>query len=121
MNYVLTPYGTWKAIDKSAYVNGFLAIPYSNDKEVVIGVYSIPSDRPGIVKTISFTHGISADYHKALPIDFALLLTKDASAKYPNLYTNINYDALSDEYLIEKYEMRADPQLILTNSAAYTE
>ena len=27
----------------------------------------------------------------------------------PYLYTNINYDALSDEYLIEKYELRADP------------
>ncbi|CAD8145894.1 unnamed protein product [Paramecium pentaurelia] len=121
LNYVLTPYGSWNAIDKLAYVNGFVAIPYSNEKKVVIGVYDIPSDRPGIVKTISFNHGIWADYHKALPIDFAMLLTKDAQAKYPYLYTNINYDALSDEYLIEKYELRADPQLILTNSAGYTE
>lgn len=78
MNYVLTPYGSWNAIDKLAYINGFVAIPYSNEKKVVIGVYDIPSDRPGVVKTIPFNHGIWADYHKALPIDFAMLLTKDA-------------------------------------------
>ncbi|CAD8054081.1 unnamed protein product [Paramecium sonneborni] len=121
LNYVLTPYGNWHAIDKLAYVNGHVAIPYSNELKVVIGVYDIPNDRPSVVKTIPFNHGIWADYHKALPIDFALLLIKDAQAKYPTLYTNINYDFQSDEYLIEKYELRADPQLLLTNSTSYSD
>lgn len=28
--YALTPYGDWTAVDKIAYVNGYVAIPYTN-------------------------------------------------------------------------------------------
>ncbi|CAD8046803.1 unnamed protein product [Paramecium sonneborni] len=121
LNYVLTPYGKWNAIDKLAYVNGHVAIPYSNELKVVIGVYDIPNNRPAIVKTIPFNHGIWANYRKALPINFVLFLIKDASTKYPTLYTNINYDDQTGEYLIEQYELRADPQLFLTNSTSYSD
>ncbi|CAD8043968.1 unnamed protein product [Paramecium primaurelia] len=114
--YILTPYGTWRAIDKLAYVDGHVAIPYTDETNVVIGIYDLPSDRPSTVKSIKFNHFIGANYQKVLPIDFALLLIKDSGASYPNVYVNINYDSKSEEYLIEKYELRADPQLVLKNS-----
>ncbi|CAD8046373.1 unnamed protein product [Paramecium sonneborni] len=114
--YVLTPYSTWPTIDKIAYVNGYVAIPYTDSTSLLIGIYDLPNNRPVNVITIPFTHSISANYENPLPIDFALLLTKDLESKFPNLYLNINYDSKSDEYLIEKYQLRADPQLILRNS-----
>ncbi|CAD8127035.1 unnamed protein product [Paramecium sonneborni] len=114
--YVLTPYGTWPTIDKLAYVNGHVAIPYTDENYVLIGIYDVPNDRPTTVKSIPFTHSVIADYQKALPIDFALLLTKDSDSKFPNLYVNIDYDRKSEEYLIQKYQLRADPQLVLKNS-----
>ena len=72
-----------------AYVNGHVAIPYSNEFKVVIGVYDLPSEKTSVVKTIPFGHAIEADYQKALPVDFALLLTKDTTAKYVISLCNI--------------------------------
>ncbi|CAD8135600.1 unnamed protein product [Paramecium octaurelia] len=115
--YILTPYGTWPSIDKLAYVDGHVAIPYTDDTTVVIGIYDLPSDRPTAVKSIKFNHYIGANYQKVLPIDFALLLIKDSGASYPSVYVNINYDSQSEEYLIEKYDLRADPVLILKKSS----
>lgn len=69
-------------MDKLAYVNGHVAIPYTDDTKVLIGIYDLPSTRTSTVKTIAFGHAIEADYHKPLPIDFALLLTKESGAKY---------------------------------------
>lgn len=60
--YILTPYGTWPSIDKVAYINGHVAIPYTDDTTVVIGIYDLPSDRPATVKSISFNHYIGANY-----------------------------------------------------------
>ena len=65
-----------------AYVNGHVAIPYSNEYKVVIGVYDLPSEKTTSVKTVAFGHAIEANYQKALPVDFALLLTKNSTAKY---------------------------------------
>lgn len=37
--YVLTPYGSWTAMDKIAYVDGYVTIPYTDTTSVTLGVY----------------------------------------------------------------------------------
>lgn len=65
--YVLTPYGNWPAINKLAYIDGNVAIPYTDGKKVVIGIYPLPGGRPSSVKFISFTHSISKNYNRITP------------------------------------------------------
>jgi hypothetical protein len=45
-------------MDKLAYVNGHVAIPYTDDTKVLIGIYDLPSNRTSTVKTIAFGHAI---------------------------------------------------------------
>ncbi|CAD8206153.1 unnamed protein product [Paramecium octaurelia] len=118
--YVLTPYGNWPALNKVTYIEGNAAIPYTDGYKVVIGIYPLPSGRPSSAKIISFTHSISANYHKQITSeDFFMIFNKNAGSNYPYLSVNINQDDRSDEYLVDIYQIRGDPQIVLSNSSNY--
>ncbi|CAK57135.1 unnamed protein product (macronuclear) [Paramecium tetraurelia] len=118
--YVLTPYGNWPSLNKASYIDGNVAIPYTDGYKVVIGIYPLTSGRPSSAKITPFTHSISADYHKLITSeDFFMIFNKNAGSNYPYLSVNINYDARYDEYLVEKYQMRSDPQIVLSKTTNY--
>ncbi|CAD8206248.1 unnamed protein product [Paramecium pentaurelia] len=117
--YVLTPYGDWPAINKLAYIDGNVAIPYTDGKKIVIGIYQLSSGRPSSVKFVPFTHSISKNYNRITPEQFFMIFNRDTGSTYPQLYINIDYDERYDEYLVEYYKMRSDPQIVLKNSTNY--
>lgn len=88
--YVLTPYGTWKHVNKLSYNNGYVAIPYSDTTKVTVGVYKIPENETAVAQTLAFLYGVTEDYHNALPIDFELLVLSEGSN--PFVWTNIKWD-----------------------------
>lgn len=85
MLFVLTPYGDWAPIDKLAYNDGYVVIPYTDGTEVTLGVYKLPSSSAALPIAVPFISGIKTDFHSALPNDFALLLTKDSDKVQFNL------------------------------------
>lgn len=76
-------------MNKIAYIDGNVAIPYTDGEKVVIGIYPLPSDRSSFVKVIPFTHSIFADYHLSTNKDFFMIFNRDIGSNY--VYYLLNY------------------------------
>ncbi|CAD8124295.1 unnamed protein product [Paramecium sonneborni] len=48
-----------------------------------------------------------------------MIFNKDNETNYPSIFINIYYDNRYDQFPIEQFQIRSDPQILLRNSTSY--
>ncbi|CAD8142567.1 unnamed protein product [Paramecium octaurelia] len=112
--FLLNHYGTMKTLNKFAIGQGHAAVPYYNSSHLMISMYQLPAttalgaDSTAKMLTIS---GAEIVKHIASNSQFALVIQKPTNQTEPSIYTNIEQDGKTYNYVVKKYTIHDVPKI----------
>ncbi|CAD8135596.1 unnamed protein product [Paramecium octaurelia] len=112
--FLLNHYGTMQTLNKFVIGQNHAAVPYYNSSHLMISVYQLPqltalsADATAKMITIS---GAEIVRHIASNAQFALVIQKPTNQTEPSIYTNIEQDSKTYNYVVKKYTIHDVPKI----------